>query len=110
MIIHGNEVLEPEELARLGKVFDEAWASVSPAAGGGGAEQRTILASILLRLANLRQLGPEQLKATALRIFQSEPTQAFRPVAVACGAFSVEPHRSGRLLTASYRIASPECI
>jgi len=35
MIIHGNEVLEPEELARLGKVFDEAWASVSPAAGGG---------------------------------------------------------------------------
>ena len=85
MIIHGNEVLEPEELARLGKVFDEAWASVSPTAGGGGAEQRTILASILLRLANLRQLGPEQLKATALRIFQSEPTQAFRPVALPAG-------------------------
>ena len=74
MIIHGNEVLEPEELARLGKVFDEAWASVSPAAGGGGAEQRTILASILLRLANLRQLGPDQMKASALRIFRAEST------------------------------------
>jgi len=85
MIIHGNEIMEPEELAQLGSVFDETWAAVSGNVGEGSAEQRTSLAIILLRLANLRQLGPEQLKATALRIVQSEPTQAFRPVALPAG-------------------------
>ena len=32
MIIHGNEIMEPEELAQLGAVFDEAWAAVSATA------------------------------------------------------------------------------
>ena len=72
MIIHGNEIMEPEELTQLGAVFDEAWAAVS-ATAVDGAEQRTTLASILLRLAHLRQLGPDQMKATALRIFRAEP-------------------------------------
>src|SRR6185436_12459117 len=74
MIIHGNEIMEPEELAQLGSVFDETWAAVSGSVGEGSAEQRTSLAIILLRLANLRQLGPDQMKATALRIFRSEST------------------------------------
>ena len=82
MFIHGNEIMQPEELAQLGTVFDEAWAAVGATAAEGRADQRVILASILLRLANLRQLGPEQLKATALRIFRSEPIQAFRPIAL----------------------------
>ena len=74
MIIHGNEIMEPEELAQLGSVFDETWAAVSSRVGEGSVEQRTSLAIILLRLANLRQLGPDQMKATALRIFRSEST------------------------------------
>src|ERR1044072_8293807 len=53
MIIHGNEIMEPEELAQLGSVFDETWAAVSGSVGEGSAEQRTSLAIILLRLANL---------------------------------------------------------
>ena len=85
MIIHGNEIMEPEELAQLGGVFDEAWTAVSASASKGRDEQRTTLAIILLRLANLKQLGPEQLKATALRIFHSEPTQSFRPLALSAG-------------------------
>ena len=28
MIIHGNEIMEPEELSQLGRLFDEAWAAV----------------------------------------------------------------------------------
>jgi hypothetical protein len=76
MIIHGNEIMEPEELAQLGAVFDEAWAAVSDTAGEGNAELRTALASIVLQLAHLRQLGPDQIKATALRIFRCEPSQA----------------------------------
>jgi hypothetical protein len=81
MIIHGNEFMEPEELTQLGLVFDEAWAAVSVTAGDGHAELRTTLASILLRLAHLRQLGPDQMKATALRIFRCEPAQGLRSVA-----------------------------
>ena len=92
MFIHGNEIMEPEELAQLGTVFDEAWAAVGATAGEGRADQRVILASILLRLANLRQLGPEQLKATALRIFRSEPIQAFRPIALPAAPSSPSSH------------------
>lgn len=76
MIIHANEIMEPDELAQLGVVFDEAWAVVSAKADDGDGELRTALASILLRLAHLRQLGPDQLKATALRIFRCEPMEA----------------------------------
>jgi hypothetical protein len=68
----GQEIIEPEELARLGKVFDEAWAAVSHTGGEDTVDQRTSLAVILLRLAYLRQLGPDQMKATAVRIFRSE--------------------------------------
>ena len=76
MIIHGNEIMQPEELTQLGVVFDETWAAVSPTAGDESAELRTALASILLRLAHLRQLGPDQMKATALRIFRCEPERS----------------------------------
>jgi hypothetical protein len=92
MFIHGNEVIEPEELAELGQVFDEAWAAVGATAREGRADQRVILASILLRLAHLRQLGPDQMKATAIRIFRSEPVQAFRPVAFPAGPSSPSSH------------------
>ena len=72
MIIRGNDFMEPEELTRLGKVFDEAWGAVSGTAGPEGSDLRTNLAIILFRLADLGQLGPDQMKATALRILRSE--------------------------------------
>jgi hypothetical protein len=81
MIIHRNEIMEPEELAELGKLFDEAWAALRATAGQESDELRTGLASILLRLAHLRQLGPDQMKATALRIFRAEPIQSVAPPA-----------------------------
>ena len=48
MIIHGNEIMEPEELTQLGAVFDETWAAVRATAGNESAELRTALASILI--------------------------------------------------------------
>jgi hypothetical protein len=75
MIIHDNETMQPEELTQLGAVFDEVWAALGDTAGQENAELRTALASILLGLANLKQLGPEQMKATALRILRCEPVQ-----------------------------------
>ena len=93
MIIHGNEIMEPEELTQLGVVFDEAWAVVKASTGDGSAELRTALASTLLRLANLRQLGPDQMKATALRIFGAKPIQSVAPPA--------RPHREAADCSAS---------
>lgn len=98
MIIHGNEIMEPEELTQLGAVFDEAWAAVS-ATAVDSAEQRTTLASILLRLAHLRQLGPDQMKATAIRIFRSEPAQLFRPAAQPAGHHSPRAPQTKRPAT-----------
>ena len=102
MIIHGNEIMEPEELAQLGGVFDEAWAAVSASVSKGRDEQRTTLAVILLWLANLKQLGPEQLKASALRIFHS---QSFRPLALPAGPPPSHTDPGGCLTSAS--TASP---
>jgi hypothetical protein len=80
MSIHSKEIMGPEELTQLGVVFDEAWASVSGTASEGNAELRTALASIVLRLAHLRQqLGPDQIKATALRIFRCEVMETPAP-------------------------------
>ena len=51
MLIHGHKVFEPEELAALGSLFDEAWAAVEGANGAdarAAADARTRLASIML--------------------------------------------------------------
>jgi hypothetical protein len=67
------ETFEPEVLALLGSIYDEAWASL--AAGYVQADPvtrdgaRAELAAIMLRLAE-RQLGSDDLKAKALRIFK----------------------------------------
>jgi hypothetical protein len=75
MMIQGNETMQPEELTQLGAVFDEVWAELCDTAGHENAELRTALASILLRLGNLKQLGAEEMKSTALRILRCEPNQ-----------------------------------
>ena len=58
MIIHGNEIMEPEELTQLGAVFDETWATIRASTGDGSVELRTALASTLLRLAHLQAARP----------------------------------------------------
>lgn len=73
MIIQGSELMKPEELTQLGALFDEAWVEVRSHASDSEAD-RAALAAALLRLARLKQLGPEQMKATAVRIFRCEQT------------------------------------
>ena len=74
MTIHGNEVLGPEELAELCGIFDDTWAALGRCANGDwSSQERTRLASILLGLFQLRQLGRDQAKQTALRIFRQAP-------------------------------------
>src|SRR5688572_28869845 len=71
MIIHDNEVLGPEHLAELGELFDKTWVSFGSLANSErDADERAQLACILLRLYGLRQLGPDQLTQTALRLMK----------------------------------------
>jgi hypothetical protein len=73
------ETFEPEVLALLGSIYDEAWASL--AAGYAQADRvtregaRAELAAIMLRLAE-RQLGSNDLKDKALRIFKRSSVAA----------------------------------
>ena len=79
MTIHTNEVLGPEELAALSSMFDDIWASLGRCADSEWSSlERTRLASILLRLFGLRQLGPDQAMQTALRIFRQGSIGALR--------------------------------
>lgn len=71
MSIHRHEIIEPEELIQLGAVFDETWAALR-ASASETEENRAALAAIVLRLAYLSQLGPDQMKATAIRLFRAE--------------------------------------
>jgi hypothetical protein len=72
MISGRQEIFEPEDLRLLGSVFDQTWASVAaePFATRLGDGARHELANILLGLGQLRQVGPEQLGATAARLFR----------------------------------------
>jgi hypothetical protein len=75
MTIHGNEVLGPEELAELCGIFDDTWAAHGRCANSEWSSlERARLASILLRLFGLRQLGPDQAMRTALRILRQGST------------------------------------
>ena len=80
MTYHGIEMLNPEELTQLGVVFDETWAAVKASSGDGSVDLRTALACTLLQLAHLRQLGPDQMKATAFRLFRAGPFQSAPPI------------------------------
>ena len=78
MTIPDNEVLGPEHLAELGALFDKTWTAFEPSANGERqTEDRAQLACILLRLYGLRQLGPDQVAQTALRLMtQASPVGA----------------------------------
>lgn len=103
MSYNANEMMEPEELAQLGAVFDEAWAVVS-ATVGDGAEHRANLASILMQLAKLKQLGPHQMKTTALRILSlTRPERPFleRDASPNADAETQHPQPAGQTLVLS---------
>jgi hypothetical protein len=83
------ETFEPEVLALLGSIYDEAWASLAAgytqADGATREGARAELAAIMLRLAE-RQLGSNDLKDKALRIFRrasvaTAPTEPSAPQA-----------------------------
>ena len=90
MIIHDNEVLGPEHLAELGTIFYKTWTAFASSANSEEyIDERAHLASILLRLYGLRQLGPDQIMQTALRLLKpSSP--------VAMSANTLEADSSGR--------------
>ena len=74
MIMHTNEVLGPEHLRELGSLFDKACEILGSGSSEWNASDRAQLARILLHLYGLRQLGPDQLIQTALRVLkQSMP-------------------------------------
>ncbi|MFZ1988640.1 MAG: hypothetical protein WAW96_02615 [Alphaproteobacteria bacterium] len=74
MTIHDRKVLGPEELATIGSVFEEAWAAVGGSLGGAeAADARARLASIMIGLAQIGSLAPEEIKRTAIRIFLGVP-------------------------------------
>ncbi len=83
-----TETFEPEDLASLGSIFDQAWASVAASFEHADEETRAAararLARILLQLA-ARQVGPESLKQVAIRAFLEVPT-SFAPAGDAAGA------------------------
>ena len=71
MIVPDNEVLGPEHLAELGTIFDKTWTAFASSANSEEyTDERAHLASILLRLYGLRQLGPDQIMRTALRLLK----------------------------------------
>ena len=83
-MIHDNEVLEPENLAELGALYDKAWSTFrSFAISERDSGERARLACILLRLYGLRQLGPDQLTQTALRLMTQSSAIAMSVSAVA---------------------------
>lgn len=72
MLARPAEIYEPEDLAILGSVFDEAWAAV--ASGFDDADEatrasvRTRLATLLLQLAG-HEAGRDHLRQSVLNIF-----------------------------------------
>jgi hypothetical protein len=88
MIVKHPGTFEPEALARLGLIFDDAWESLAVGfehtSEAARAAARSRLAGILLELVD-QQLMTDNLKQRALIIFQTEviPT---RPAEVAAAS------------------------
>lgn len=84
MIAVRTETFEPEDLALLGSVFDEAWATISSffrdADEATRAEARMRLAELLLELAD-REVSHEDIKRVVLHAFL-HPIADFRAVPV----------------------------
>ncbi len=85
MLARRAEIYEPEDLAVLGSIFDEAWAEIAPgfdhADEATCASIRTRLATLLLQLAG-HETGHERLRETVMNIFLKGLTQPSTLVAV----------------------------
>jgi hypothetical protein len=71
--VRNATALQPADLDTVGRVFDQAWQTIAPEVARRSdnvMDARSRLAKIVLELADLRQLGPKQLKASSLRIFR----------------------------------------
>ena len=78
-IKNNSEFLQPEHLAELSALFDKTCAALAiSTVGEAHAEQRTRLASILLQLYDLRQLGPDEVIQAARRIMRQTDVVAGR--------------------------------
>jgi hypothetical protein len=73
-----REIYEPDEIEQLGLVFDATWMRIASADLTVTVADRHKLAAILLGLADLRQLGPEQMQSTALRLYLGRCEQPLR--------------------------------
>lgn len=73
-----REIYEPDEIAQLGIVFDATWTRIAAVGLAVTAAARDELAAILLGLADLRQLGPEQMQTTAIRLLRERCEQPMR--------------------------------
>ncbi len=73
-MIH-ETVFDPTELRTLTTAFDETWGALVTEHPEFGSEVRLRLATVLIGLARDRQLGPDQLKSTALRLLVRESDQ-----------------------------------
>jgi hypothetical protein len=95
MILNRREVFQPEDLTNLGSAFDQAWTIVSSGLGDTArSAARTRLADIVLRLARVNEIDPDEIKRMAIRIFQSDPVR-FNP------GLAKHERRRLRTLTAS---------
>ena len=77
MILNRKEVFQPEDLANLGSAFDQTWAIVGGRQSDVSAA-RSRLADIVLRLARVNDIDPDEIQYMAIRIFQSDPVR-FNP-------------------------------
>jgi hypothetical protein len=68
-------VFEPEDLAILGSAFDQIWRVVASELGDADHTRKVAarrrLANIMLQLAKLSRLEPDEIKRMAIQIFQS---------------------------------------
>ena len=76
--------LHPADLKLLGAAFDEAWevvaAELAQSDTADVAAARARLATIVLELAKLHQLGPDEIKTTSLRIFRVHKSEVADPI------------------------------
>ncbi len=77
-------IFDPTDLRTLGMVFDETWDLLVTKHPEFGSEMRLRLATLLIGLARDHQLGPHQMKTTALRLLDHEHPK-FVSAAVANG-------------------------
>ena len=79
MILNRREVFQPEDLANLASAFDQTWTIVGCRIGDTDpSAARTRLADMVLRLARVNEIDPDEIKRMAIRIFRSDPV-SFNP-------------------------------